>query len=580
MRACRLLVVLVVAALVAPAWAATIVPPRDLGELARSSELVVLARAEAAHGEWTGAVPATVTRFRTLERISGAAVGETFEVEEVGGVVGEVGFAAPGVPEFSAGETYLLFLHRRSDGRWGSAVLSYGLLRLEAEDDLLVPLEQAEGLALVRSDGTTPVTRYRAGALLEHLREVAIGLPFRQDRVAADPFELPDIGPSPCVQLIWGSGGGGDDMPVRWFGFETGTTTSIKATTPGQVGIGDGGASAVSSGVAAWSGFTDGVIGGLYGGVSPWSGSCGGGSGVTAGEVVFNDPCSDITDLAGCSGTLAIGGAFFSTGLTPYDGFSWHSASAQFVIVNNGSSCIGATDFAEMMTHEVGHTYGFGHHGDSAATMYFACCHAGRGAAIAATDKKCASFQYHTFTDVPYSYWAWKFIEAIQNASVTSGCGSGIYCPTSSVKREQMAVFLLKAKFGGGYTPPACTVPTFSDVPCASPYSSWIEDLAAKGITTGCGGGKYCPLAAVTREQMAVFLLRTDKGSGYTPPPCTVPSFSDVPCASPYASWIEDLVSRGITSGCGGGMYCPTATNDRDQMAVFLTRTFSLPTPP
>ena len=35
------------------------------------------------------------------------------------------------------------------------------------------------------------------------------------------------------------------------------------------------------------------------------------------------------------------------------------------------------------------------------------------------------------------------------------------------------------------------------------------EELARRGVTTGCGGGNFCPQAAVSREQMAVFLLRT-----------------------------------------------------------------------
>jgi hypothetical protein len=36
---------------------------------------------------------------------------------------------------------------------------------------------------------------------------------------------------------------------------------------------------------------------------------------------------------------------------------------------------------------------------------------------------------------------------------------------------------------------------------------AWIEQLAAEGITSGCGGGTYCPEDSVTRAQMAVFLV-------------------------------------------------------------------------
>jgi hypothetical protein len=75
---------------------------------------------------------------------------------------------------------------------------------------------------------------------------------------------------------------------------------------------------------------------------------------------------------------------------------------------------------------------------------------------------------------------------------------------------------------------------------------------------------------------MAVFLLLSAEPPGYTPPPCTAPTFNDVPCSSGFAAWIEELVRRGITGGCGGGNYCPAGTVTRAQMAVFLVATFGL----
>jgi hypothetical protein len=160
---------------------------------------------------------------------------------------------------------------------------------------------------------------------------------------------------------------------------------------------------------------------------------------------------------------------------------------------------------------------------------------------------------------------------------VTAGCTGGNYCPDSAVTREQMAVFLLRSNDGPTFVPPACTVPSFGDVPCSSVYAIWINELVARSVTAGCGGGNYCPGDAVTREQMAVFLLRTLEGPAYTPPACVTPTFADVPCSSGFARWIEELVLRGITAGCGGGLYCPTQAVSRGQMAVFLTATFGLP---
>jgi len=88
---------------------------------------------------------------------------------------------------------------------------------------------------------------------------------------------------------------------------------------------------------------------------------------------------------------------------------------------------------------------------------------------------------------------------------VVSGCGGGNYCPKSPVSREQVAVFVLRA-LDPALNPPACTSAPFNDVPASSPFCRWIAELVSRGVTSGCGGGNYCPLDDVTRAQMAVFI--------------------------------------------------------------------------
>jgi uncharacterized repeat protein (TIGR03803 family) len=144
------------------------------------------------------------------------------------------------------------------------------------------------------------------------------------------------------------------------------------------------------------------------------------------------------------------------------------------------------------------------------------------------------------------------------------------FCPTSAVRRDQMAVFLLKTEHGAEFDPPDCTG-QFLDVACPSLFADWIEQLAAEGITAGCAGGNYCPASPVTRAQMAVFLLKTEHGPAYTPPPCTG-VFPDVACPSLFAPWVEQLAEEGITGGCGGGNYCPGGPITRAQMSVFLLK--------
>ncbi len=185
-----------------------------------------------------------------------------------------------------------------------------------------------------------------------------------------------------------------------------------------------------------------------------------------------------------------------------------------------------------------------------------------------------ARVQVH-FLDVPPAHPFHDFVNTIARSGVAAGCGAGNYCPESPNTRAQMAVFLLKAKYGEGHVSPPASGAVFLDVPASDFFASWIEELSALGVTGGCGGGNYCPDAAVTRAQMAVFLLKTLLGSAYAPP-VVAQTFADVPPGSFASDWINDLAKRGITGGCGGGSYCPGAPNTRGQMAAFLVRTFDL----
>ena len=118
----------------------------------------------------------------------------------------------------------------------------------------------------------------------------------------------------------------------------------------------------------------------------------------------------------------------------------------------------------------------------------------------------------------------------------------------------------------------------FADVPVDYWAAAWIKQLAAEGITSGCSSGSYCPEQPVTRAEMAVFLLRSKYGTSYMAPNVgDGTGFSDVPADHWAAAWIKQLVIEGITAGCQIGMYCPNAPVTRAQMAVFLVRTFGLP---
>lgn len=154
-------------------------------------------------------------------------------------------------------------------------------------------------------------------------------------------------------------------------------------------------------------------------------------------------------------------------------------------------------------------------------------------------------------------------IRALAEAGVTSGCGYGRYCPDQPLSRGEMAAFLARA-LG---LPPAST-DYFSDDE-GSVFEANINALAAAGITSGCGSGRFCAEDPVTRGQMAAFLSRA-----FNLAPSLIDRFSDDE-TSPFEPEINALASAGITAGCGAGAFCADARLTRAEMASFLIRALS-----
>lgn len=186
------------------------------------------------------------------------------------------------------------------------------------------------------------------------------------------------------------------------------------------------------------------------------------------------------------------------------------------------------------------------------------------------------------FSDVPLGHIFYTEIGKLSALGITLGCDTGRYCPDANTTREQMAIFIERSI--GVFNPPVPMQQTFADVPPTLVGYPFIEDFVTRGITLGCDAGPprlYCPTVAVTREQMAIFIMR---GLGvFTPPagPAT-PTFADVPNsgATDYSyEFIEEFARRGITRGCDAGpprRYCPADPVTRAQMAVFLLRAFGM----
>ena len=180
------------------------------------------------------------------------------------------------------------------------------------------------------------------------------------------------------------------------------------------------------------------------------------------------------------------------------------------------------------------------------------------------------------FDDVPINYWAYDSILTIYKAQITAGCSQDppMYCPGNDVTREEMAVFIIRALDEVPADGYCGSMAPFSDVSADRWSCKYIKRLVELGITSGTGQGMFGPGDTVTREQMAVFLTRALN---------EVPSegycgaegpFTDVPSSWWSCKYVKRLVELGITAGIGQGLYGLGNPVKRDQMAVFISRAF------
>jgi hypothetical protein len=123
--------------------------------------------------------------------------------------------------------------------------------------------------------------------------------------------------------------------------------------------------------------------------------------------------------------------------------------------------------------------------------------------------------------------------------------------------------------------------PSFGDVPFSHWAYKYIEYVAANGVVAGYQGKHYEPGNPVTRDQLAVYIARSAVElacradlSCYDPPP--TPTFPDVAVSSWAYSHIEYCVEHGVVNGYEDGLYHPEIVVTRDQMAVYIARAFGL----
>ena len=117
----------------------------------------------------------------------------------------------------------------------------------------------------------------------------------------------------------------------------------------------------------------------------------------------------------------------------------------------------------------------------------------------------------------------------------------------------------------------------FDDVSSRDDNAADIDCIAYYGITKGTGKNRYSPDRPVTREHMALFLIRMAKLVGIdVPPPGKVPFLDTGRLSEESQDTISQLAQLGITKGTSDTTYSPARNVSRAEMALFLSRLMDL----
>jgi hypothetical protein len=130
----RPLAAAIAAALLCGVAQCTILIKKDLQDLAREAEAVVLARAVSSQAVWDAAnrLIWTETALDIEETWAGDVKGPV-ALRELGGEVGQLGMRVNGAPQYRVGEDYVVFLHRDALGQWRTLGWTQGQFRVTAD---------------------------------------------------------------------------------------------------------------------------------------------------------------------------------------------------------------------------------------------------------------------------------------------------------------------------------------------------------------------------------------------------------------------------------------------------------------
>ncbi|OKP73737.1 pullulanase [Paenibacillus sp. P3E] len=175
-----------------------------------------------------------------------------------------------------------------------------------------------------------------------------------------------------------------------------------------------------------------------------------------------------------------------------------------------------------------------------------------------------------SFLDVPAGHWAETAIKSLSAKQVISGVTAAEFKPETSVTRAEFTALLVRAL---GLR--ADGQAAFTDVKADAWYASYVSAAVRQGIVTGRSKDLFAPGAAISREEMAVMIIRAleVKQGKKMEAVNGSPAFADASSINSWAAaYVHAAAEQGLLQGRADNRFAPKASMTRAEAAQVVYR--------
>ncbi|MDR2360704.1 MAG: S-layer homology domain-containing protein [Oscillospiraceae bacterium] len=213
-----------------------------------------------------------------------------------------------------------------------------------------------------------------------------------------------------------------------------------------------------------------------------------------------------------------------------------------------------------------------------------------------------------TFIDVPASHWANAYIISLSERGIVNGMGNFRFAPSNELTRAEFVTMLSRV---AGVDPSRYNYRSMSDVTAEDWFCPYVTWAAESGVVTGYEDNTFRPNELITREQIALLLLRLseqyeiedlysgssdysaydtseedgtesdsifeDEYSGSSDPSVIISgSAAEFADAGEVSDWASEGVSwaaeQGLITGYEDGTFAPKKSATRAEVCAILSR--------